>query len=112
MMKRGVSGTNLDELERNLAEAFAILESMGVSNNVRNPSFEIVTEILLYFCMLQIERRTSTKSKRGLRGSSLAQLEKNLAEAFAILDTMGISKEVRHTVAFIQSDTMFCLVAR
>ena len=51
-------------------------------------------------------------SKRGLRGASLAQLEKNLAEAFAILDTMGISKEVRHTVAFIQSDTMFCLVAR
>ena len=55
--------------------------------------------------MVQIERRTSTKSrlaKRGLRGASLAQLEKNLAEAFAILDTMGISKEVRHTVVFIQ----------
>ena len=45
MMKRGVSGTNLDQLERNLAEAFAILESMGVSNNVRNTYFEIVTKI-------------------------------------------------------------------
>ena len=32
----GVSGTNLDQLERNLAEAFAILDSMGVSDNVKN----------------------------------------------------------------------------
>ena len=35
-------------------------------------------------------------AKRGLRGASLDQLEKNLAEAFAILDTMGVSKNVRN----------------
>ena len=36
-------------------------------------------------------------SKRGgLRGANLDQLEKNLAEAFAILDTMGVSSNVMH----------------
>ena len=37
-------------------------------------------------------------SKRGLRGASLDQLEKNLAEAFAILDTMGVSNNVRDSM--------------
>ena len=34
-------------------------------------------------------------AKRGLKGKSLDQLEKDLAEAFALLDTMGVSKNVR-----------------
>ena len=95
MMKRGVSGNNLDELERNLAEAFAILESMGVSSNVRCSCLSF-TWNKTWLCHLhsQIERRTSPKSKRGLRGANLDELEKNLAEAFAILDDMGISKKV------------------
>ena len=32
MSKRGIRGANLDQLEKNLEEAFAILDSMGVSN--------------------------------------------------------------------------------
>ena len=34
MSKRGLKGVNLDQLEKNLAEAFAILDTMGVSENV------------------------------------------------------------------------------
>ena len=32
MAKRGMKGASLDQLEKNLEEAFAILNSMGVSN--------------------------------------------------------------------------------
>ena len=46
---------------------------------------------------LQLKRGMS---KRGLRGASLAQLEKNLAEAFAILDTMGVSNNVGNVACF------------
>ena len=37
-------------------------------------------------------------AKRGMKGKSLDQLEKDLAEAFALLDTMGLSKNVRNDI--------------
>ena len=39
LAKRGLRGASLDELEKNLAEAFAILETLGVSTDVNIPYF-------------------------------------------------------------------------
>ena len=99
MSKRGLRGTSLDQLEKNLAEAFAILDTMGVSTNVINCictlNLQYLHSITILTTILQIKRGMS---KRGLRGASLDELEKNLAEAFAILDTMGISNSVRNSL--------------
>ena len=87
----------MDELEKNLAEAFAILDTMDVSTNVKIHYFSF-SEIALLFRTLIFLQMKPGMSKRGLRGANLDELEKNLAEAFAILDTMGISKGVRRAL--------------
>ena len=89
MSKRGLRGASLDQLEKNLAEAFAILETMGVSTDVRNVTFSYTCFVWFdTFCLPQMK---PGMAKRGLKGASLDQLEKNLEEAFAILDSMGVS---------------------
>ena len=81
----------MDQLEKNLAEAFAILDTMGVSNKVRH--FFIFAYCVICVATIDIlfVHMKPGMTKRGLRGASLDQLEKNLEEAFAILDSMGVS---------------------
>ena len=55
MSKRGLRGASLDQLEKNLAEAFAILDSMGASNNVSDAQSPIYVRFTLELsCKVQV----------------------------------------------------------
>ena len=87
MSKRGLRGANLDQLEKNLEEAFAILDSMGVSN-VSGVLFPIDFIFFLRENSFQIKRSPSNRmnsldeaiksfsiSKRSIHNDKLAVLE-------------------------------------
>ena len=77
-----MSRVDMDALESDINEAFFLLNSIASDLGTKgNPPL-----------------RTLALSKRGFRGKTLDQLEKDLAEAFAILDKM----EVHHITCFRQ----------
>merc|ERR1719264_2202851 len=84
MSKRGLRGASLDQLEKNLAEAFAILDSMGASNNIkRSPSSNRMNG-------LQEAIQSFAVSKRSINNGKLATLEAKINEAFSILRDLGV----------------------
>ena len=91
--KRGgmMSRVDMDALESDINEAFFLLNSIASDLGTKgNPPL-----------------RTLALSKRGFRGKTLDQLEKDLAEAFAILDKM----EVLHHMSSLLAITIameFC----
>merc|ERR1719277_1738418 len=82
MAKRGLKGASLDQLERNLEEAFAILDSMGVSNIKRSQSSRMNN--------LQQAINSFSLSKRSINNEKLASLEAKINEVFSILRELGV----------------------
>ena len=87
MTKRGARGISLDQLEKDLEEAFALLDSMGVSNVCRTPS-KIDDCLVQLHNMFQIKRSPSSRmngleeainsfsvSKRSINNGRLETLE-------------------------------------
>ena len=89
MSKRGLRGANLDQLEKNLEEAFAILDSLGVSNVSEQSLIMLVSFYKVTYFIFQIKRSPSSgrmnsleeaiksfpMSKRSINNEKLATLE-------------------------------------
>ena len=98
MAKRGLKGASLDQLEKNLEEAFAILNSMGVSNvSAWRTTYNLIySSVLLPRNHFQIKRSQSSRmnnleqainsftlSKRSINNEKLASLEAKYEKKFS-----------------------------